>query len=115
MSDQQTAIKHITEGSPEHRAAVVASIRALADFVEQRTDLPVPDGVYAQHSILGGTDEDKTAIVMESAAVMGVQPQTPSAAIYACTVVAVSSYLDRAEYTVHGRLTGQVAEGGEQA
>lgn len=34
------------------RAVMVAAIRALADFIEQRTDLPVPTSVRAQHSLL---------------------------------------------------------------
>ena len=36
----------------EGRAEMVRSIRALADFIEQRTDLPVPHSVEAQYSVL---------------------------------------------------------------
>jgi hypothetical protein len=38
-------------GTEAQRSALVANIRALADFIESRTDLPVPDSVDAQHSI----------------------------------------------------------------
>jgi hypothetical protein len=72
MSDQPTPI---TEHSPDHRARVVAGIRALADLIETNTDLPVPDSVGAQHSISGDLDDDGRQLVRDAAAALGVEPR----------------------------------------
>lgn len=57
-----------------HRARVVAGIRALADLVEARTDLPVPQSVTAQYSILDSLDDAGRRFVLEAAAALGEEP-----------------------------------------
>lgn len=64
----------VTRESPEYRAAVVAGIRALADFVEQHTDLPVPQISGAQYSYLDTPYEDVKRGVRRAAESLGVEP-----------------------------------------
>ena len=53
--------------SPD-RAAVVAAIRALADFVEARTDLTPPDRVLAQVSLPVPTPDNEVAVAVAAKA-----------------------------------------------
>lgn len=62
----------------DERAALVAAIRALADFVETRTDLPVPNSVHAQHS-LKGADPAHEDTVRDVAAKLGGEAQVDDA------------------------------------
>jgi hypothetical protein len=58
------------------RASLVANIHALADFIETRTDLPVPNSVSAQHSVLTRhvpAFEDRVAIVQAAADALGAE------------------------------------------
>jgi hypothetical protein len=81
------------------RAAMVATIRALADFVETRTDLPVPTSVHAQHS-LPGHDPTNADAVREAAAALDVEPDIGETAAYAR--VQLSAYPVSVSYMVHG-------------
>jgi hypothetical protein len=81
------------------RAAMVAAIHALADFVETRTDLPVPTSVHAQHS-LPGHDPTNADAVREAAAALDVEPDI--AETYASVRVEISAYPTMVVYTVHG-------------
>lgn len=61
----------------ENRARLVANIRALADFVETRTDLPVPQRCTAQYSVLESdypTAAQRIAVVADAGRRLGVQP-----------------------------------------
>lgn len=100
------------ENSPEHRAAVVAGIRALADFVESRTDLPVPHSVAAQHSFPGRLDQGGVSHARELAARLGVEPDISDTSIHARTEIASGGYLTnlpyfRVTFTLHGFLAGE--------
>jgi hypothetical protein len=57
----------------ERRAALVEGIRALADLIEARTDLPVPQSVHAQYSMWDahGTFEQRGAEVRRVAEALG--------------------------------------------
>jgi hypothetical protein len=93
------------ENGPEHRAAVVAGIRALADFIEQHTDLPVPQGVNAQYSVLG--ESPYVEIVRDAARVLGVEPLIDDDSASVHHVLASGGYPSpppyfRVTYTVHG-------------
>jgi hypothetical protein len=83
------------------RAAMVAAIRALADFVETRTDLPVPTSVNAQHSLLGANPAHADA-VREAAAALDVEPDI--AETYASVRVQLSAYPESVSYSVYGFL-----------
>lgn len=65
MTNDQPAAQ--PAGDAEHRAAVVAGIRALADLIEQNTDLPVPASISAQHSAADGSDDHMVAQAREFA------------------------------------------------
>jgi len=54
-----------TEREQRERAQLVADIRALADFIEARTDLPAPQSVHGQYSMWEshGNFEDRCAEV----------------------------------------------------
>ena len=63
------------------RAEIVAGLRALADFIEARTDLPVPNHIRAQHSVIDtyvagrwlsapDSDEGVLRVVREAAAAL---------------------------------------------
>lgn len=95
--------------SAPDRAAMVAAIRALADFVETRTDLPVPTSVYAQHSLtrLDPANED---VVRDAAAKLGVEPNITADS--AAARFELSHYPVRVDYVVHGFVVGRDAEGG---
>lgn len=66
MTDQT-----VTRDHPEYRAAVVAGIRELADFIERHTDLPVPQSVGAQYSYLDAPFEEAAQAVRGFAKLMG--------------------------------------------
>ena len=55
------------------RAEVAAALRALASFIEEHPDLPLPWNVPAAPH-LDGTDEDDRAEVDRIAAILGVAP-----------------------------------------
>jgi hypothetical protein len=81
------------------RAAMVAAIRALADFVEQRTDLPVPTSVRAQHSLIT-VDPQNIDRVREVADLLGVE-----ANVYDITAMAehtIAPFPTSVVYAVHG-------------
>ena len=42
--------------TPEHRAQVIAGLRALADLLEARPEVPCPQYVMEQHSVLESLD-----------------------------------------------------------
>jgi len=99
-----------TPESPEHRAAVVAGIRALADFIEQRTDLPVPDAIGAQFSQLDVDKTEKT--VRAAAAALGVEVSvhadgTGMSARHVLGDEYDAPYYARIDYVVHGFLPAE--------
>jgi hypothetical protein len=121
MSDVQPTAQPVPENSPEHRAAVVAGIRALADLIESNPDAPVPNSVVAQHSILVGTNSDKEAIVREVAAALKSTATIDLRSAAMHHGIANGGYPHnslpyfRVEYVVHGALAAADAEAGEQA
>lgn len=60
-----TVTDKATEREQRERAQLVAEIRALADFIETRTDLPAPQSCHAQYSMWDthGNYEDRCAEV----------------------------------------------------
>jgi hypothetical protein len=72
MTDEQPTTP---QSEDEHRAAVVAGIRALADLIETNTSLPVPSNVTAQYSIMGDLDEQGRQLVRDAAAQLGIEPE----------------------------------------
>lgn len=112
MSDQPTP----TEQSPEHRAAVVAGIRALAQLVEDHPALPVPRTIYAQHTITDGPDYDRVAQVRATAALLGAKAcvSAGQASARHPLVDALTAGFD-VSYVIYAKLTTTDTEAGEQA
>jgi hypothetical protein len=50
----------------EHRAALVAGLRALARFLEDRPDIPCPFSVRAQHSVIAPYDDGYRQVPMSA-------------------------------------------------
>jgi hypothetical protein len=71
MADQPTPPTE--SAKDQHRAAVVAGIRALADFIENNPALPLPHSVNTQHSIFGGLDDTGRELIRQ----VGEQLQLP--------------------------------------
>jgi hypothetical protein len=64
----------IPEGpKPDQRAEFVRQLLALAEFIEKRDDLPLPDRIDVQHSIVSGTIANQQATVTEAAGALGVE------------------------------------------
>ncbi|MCP9947324.1 DUF6197 family protein [Actinomadura madurae] len=61
-------------GAVDKRAAMVAGLRELADFIEARTDLPVPNSTKFVHHP-DGTDEEERAEVDRIARILGAEPE----------------------------------------
>jgi hypothetical protein len=62
----------------DQRAALVAGLRELADFIEAHPDLPVPE-TFTETRVephLHGTDEEDRAEVDRIAAIIGAVPET---------------------------------------
>jgi hypothetical protein len=59
---------------PQARAAFVADLRALADFLADHGDVPVPQYETDVTVYPGGTDDDKRAEVDRIAASLGTRP-----------------------------------------
>lgn len=108
------------ENSPEYRAAVVAGIRALADLIESRTDLPVPNHVGGQYTVLPLRGPDTERIVREVAANLGVDTEVGETFTSATLAIAKGGWQTglpwfSVDYVVHGGLPTTDAEGGEQS
>ena len=62
-------------GNAQDRAALVAGLRELADFLASHPDVPVPES-YHEHTITlfpgGGTDDEKRVGVDAAASALGV-------------------------------------------
>lgn len=83
------------------RAEMVAAIRALADFVETRTDVPVPNSVRAQASMITYSP-DHELTVRAAADALGVPASIDDRSAYA--TFEVFPYPATAGYAVHGFL-----------
>lgn len=84
------------DNTPERRAAVVAGVRALADLIET-TDVPVPDTLDAQYSILADLDladldQEGIDLVRAVAARLGVEPKVTDNVATARKVVVEGGY-----------------------
>lgn len=91
----------------EHRARVVAGIRALADLIEANTNLPVPDGMSAQYSLPGDLDDAGRQLVRDAAGALGIEPQLEECRAITRYVVAENDWKTgqpyfSISYTVHG-------------
>ncbi|MET0423616.1 MAG: hypothetical protein ABW046_07070 [Actinoplanes sp.] len=112
---QPEDIGRLKRTDAEHRAAVVAGIRALADLIESNPDVPVPNSVVGQHSIIVGTDGDKEATVVETAATLHAELEIDADVAVLHHYVAQGGYPHnnlpyfRVEYVVHGKLDGTEA------
>ncbi|TDD22257.1 hypothetical protein [Nonomuraea diastatica] len=62
-----------------HRVRLIDGLRALATYLEDRPELPVPHGANVAVSVLHGTDEEKKAEVERIACLIGSAPD-PTAA-----------------------------------
>lgn len=106
MDNQST---HLDSGEPENRAVIIAGLRAMADFLEARTDVPLGayDSFELQHSILHGSNDEKIAEVRRIGGLLGVETK-----IYDDRTGVVSRYqvADRTTFVVHALL-----DSGEQA
>lgn len=107
MSEQSTPAKS------DHRATIIAGLRAMADFLEARPEIPEPYLVREQHSItdeydlqthevIHKTDEEKVAETRRIAALLGVEPT-----IYDDGTGIILEYrvAELATYIVHAQLT----------
>jgi hypothetical protein len=80
------------------RAELIADLRAFADLLEARPDMPAPPNVHVQHSLYHRdfpTDEERVAEVERLAAILGVEVDRRDKAVAAVLP------LGRVEYTVH--------------
>jgi hypothetical protein len=91
----------------ERRAAIVAGIRALADFVEARTDLPAPGSVHAQYS-LPGVDPAHADFIRGVAARLGVEPAEDGSNVW----YYLAEYPTSVRYVVHGLLRERETQDG---
>ena len=110
----------MTDNSAADRAQLVVSIRTLADFIEQHTDLPLPQSVRVQHSIIGEldtttwkrtypTDEQIIAVVTDAAEALSVEPTITETA----AVLQYDQIAPRIDYTIHALLAaGRERRGG---
>jgi hypothetical protein len=96
--------------TPSHRTTAIAGLRALADFLETRPEVPLGSyvSVNVQHSVLDGTDAEKIAEVRRIAEVLGVDAQIWEDGT---GIVAPYQVAGRTTFTVHAHLT----PAGEQA
>jgi hypothetical protein len=105
-------------GSPQRRAEVVAGIRALADLIETNLDLPVPNSVRAQYSILGDLTDEGRDLIRAVAQALGVEPRIDETSATAGVELAHAfSWEDGSfwvSYIAHGSRRN-LPQGGEQA
>jgi hypothetical protein len=85
---------------------MVAAIRALADFIEERTDLPVPNSVHAQYSLIGA-DPANEDVVRDVAAKLDAKPVIT--ADCARVGIEIARFPASVDYVVHGFTDGGVA------
>jgi hypothetical protein len=87
-----------------HRTTVIAGLRAMADFLETRPEIPLGDYAFVnvQHSVLHGTDDEKIAEVRRIASLLGVE-----ARIYedGSGIVCTYPVAELTTFTVHAILT----------
>lgn len=87
----------------DHRTAIVTGLRAMADFIETRTEIPVASytSVGLQYSVLHGSNEEKVAEVRRIAGLLGVE-----AKIFEDGTGVIIRYrvADRTTFTVHANL-----------
>lgn len=102
----------MSEQSTPHesdRSTVIAGLRAMADFIEARPEIPVGSytSVGLQYSVLTGTDEEKIAEVRRIAGLLGVEAE-----IYDDGIGVIIRYrvADRTTFTVHANLTPAAGE-----
>lgn len=107
-------VKHFDE-TPGHRAAMIAGIRALAQFVEDHPELPCPNRVTAQHSFMEPLNLDtfeyepvpdapKLELIRRVADQLGVQ-----ADIHAESASVRHDITEYVTYVVHAKLHGGAA------
>jgi hypothetical protein len=96
----------------EQRAEVIAGLRAMAQFLQDRPEVPCPQYVRQQHSFLEPLDTstwervpvpdaEKIRFVQSVAAMLGVEAEVTEA--YAMVEYAVGA---RTTYAVHANLRG---------
>jgi hypothetical protein len=102
-------------GSPQRRAEVVASIRALADLIETNTDLPVPQSVDAQYSIFGDLTDEGRDLVYATARALGVEARIDDDIATAHLEVAHEYSRADGPFIVRYVIHGSRRQGGEQA
>ncbi|WP_433513570.1 hypothetical protein ACQP2T_60100 [Nonomuraea sp. CA-143628] len=61
----------------DHRTRLIEGLRALADFLEDRPELPVPDMVHATVCVLHGSEEERKAEVERIGRLIGM-PLNPA-------------------------------------
>ncbi|HEX5543650.1 MAG TPA: hypothetical protein VFX60_19205 [Micromonospora sp.] len=100
------------EVTPQHRAEVIAGLRAMAQFLEDRPEIPCPQSVRMQHSYVDtydkvtgklthSTDAEKIAFVQAAASQLGIEPRIYDDGTGAVLEYAVAA---RTTYTVHAKL-----------
>jgi hypothetical protein len=98
--------------TPEQRAEIIAGLRAMAQFLEDRPEVPCPQNVREQHSFLEPLDTstwervpvpdaEKIRFVQSVAAMLGVEAQITDRSVSMEYAVAA-----RTTYTVHANLRG---------
>lgn len=107
MPDVGTTTQPVPEASAAYRATVVAGIRALANLIQNNTNLPVPQHVAAQYSVLGHTTADRIDITRAAAAELGVEADIDDETSVATLTIAAGGYPTNlpmfvVTYTVHG-------------
>lgn len=93
--------------SPERRAEVIAGIRALADFIEANTELPTPNSVGAQYSILADLTPEMSAEVRRLAEAFGLQVENDTKRMISAQREIAGGYTSkdgvfRVHYVIHG-------------
>jgi len=63
----------VNPGTADERAAFIAGLRALANFLKAHPDMPFPDGDHQRHLLCApfGPDDERRAFVDRVAAMLG--------------------------------------------
>lgn len=89
------------------RVKMIQAIRDLAQFIEDHPELPCPDSVRAQHSLLPSTPEN-AGVVRDVAAMLGVEPTYINEEHGAAVHWPISAWPEMVEYWVAGNIVEAV-------
>jgi hypothetical protein len=89
------------------RVKMIQAIRDLAQYIEDHPELPCPNSVRAQHSLIVATP-DNEGIVRDVAAMLGDTGKLTVNDTQAYVLAELSAYPESVDYTVHGNIAAAV-------